>query len=264
MGGGARDPAFSACPAAGPRLPATRSGIATRPRSRSAATFTTTSRSSHLGEPRDGTQAERAGSWRSATSPARACRPRSSWPASARKCATWSAPGWRRQRSWRRSTAVSATARCGGRFVTMALVAIDPESHVLTVVKAGHPDPLVRRASGKIEPVGRAGAGPPLGVTPRSIYKPVAVDARAGRPGCPLYRRSHRVDGPRPRSRLGRERLIQVAAEAPQGARRPARPILAAVQDHATGRSQYDDITIVCLDARVWLKRLSHVFAARR
>ena len=111
----------------------------------------------------------------------------------------------------------------GGRFVTMALVAIDPESHVLTVVKAGHPDPLVRRASGAIEPVGRSGAGPPLGVTPRSVYKPVSVDARAGRPGRSLYRRSHRVDGSRSPAVWHGAVDSGGGARHPRARRRPAR-----------------------------------------
>jgi phosphoserine phosphatase RsbU/P len=135
----------------------------------------------------------------------------------------------------------------GGRFVTMALVSIDPVSHILTVVKAGHPDPLIRRASGVVEPVSRAGAGPPLGVTPRSIYKPVSV---ALEPGdlVVLYTDGVTESMDRERQPFGTERLIQVAADAAGGAAATGSAILAAVQDHAAGRSQYDDITVVCFE----------------
>jgi sigma-B regulation protein RsbU (phosphoserine phosphatase) len=135
----------------------------------------------------------------------------------------------------------------GGRFVTMALVAVDPESHVLTVVKAGHPEPLVRRASGAIEPVGREGAGPPLGVTPRSVYKPVAVRLAPGE-SVILYTDGVIESMDRERRPFGMEQLLEVAAKAPQGAAAAGEAILAAVRDHATDRSQYDDITIVCFE----------------
>jgi sigma-B regulation protein RsbU (phosphoserine phosphatase) len=134
-----------------------------------------------------------------------------------------------------------------GRFVTMAIVAIDPQSHVLTVVKAGHPDPLIRRASGEVEAVSRSGAGPPIGVTPRSVYKPVSVALEPGDLVI-LYTDGVTESMDRDRHPFGTERLMQVAAKAPKGAAAAGAAILAAVQDHASGRSQYDDITIVCFE----------------
>jgi serine phosphatase RsbU (regulator of sigma subunit)/pSer/pThr/pTyr-binding forkhead associated (FHA) protein len=135
----------------------------------------------------------------------------------------------------------------GGRFVTMALVFIDPESHVLTVVNAGHADPLVRRASGAVEPVERSGAGPPLGVTPRAVYKPVSV---ALAPGdlVVLYTDGVTDSMDRDRQPFGIERLKQATSAAPKGPAAVGEAILAAVQEHAAGRSQYDDITIVCFE----------------
>jgi len=68
----------------------------------------------------------------------------------------------------------------GGRFVTMAMTEIDPRSHQMEVVNAGHMDPLVRRASGAIESVGRSGAGLPLGVVGTTVYLPVTVALQPG------------------------------------------------------------------------------------
>ena len=68
----------------------------------------------------------------------------------------------------------------GGRFVTMAMVVIDALSNVMTVANAGHMDPLVRRASGTIEAVGRSGAGLPLGVSADAVYRPVSVPLEPG------------------------------------------------------------------------------------
>jgi len=135
----------------------------------------------------------------------------------------------------------------GGRFVTLNLVEIDAKSHRMTVVNAGHMDPLVRRASGTIEAVGRSGSGTPLGVAPRAVYSPVAVDLEPG-DLVVLYTdgvtESMNVD----REPFGVASLKQVLAGAPQGVAAVGEAILAAVRDHATGRSQFDDITIVCFE----------------
>jgi serine phosphatase RsbU (regulator of sigma subunit) len=138
-------------------------------------------------------------------------------------------------------------AGVGGRFVTMALAEIDPRSHHMTVANAGHPDPLVRRASGVVEGVGREGAGTPLGVTPRAVYRPVVV---ALEPGdlVVLYTDGVTESLDRDRQPFGVERLREVLAGAPEGVAAVGEGILAAVRDHAAGRSQSDDITIVCFE----------------
>ena len=135
----------------------------------------------------------------------------------------------------------------GGRFVTMAMTEIDPQSHQMTVVNAGHMDPLVRRASGAIEAVGRAGAATPLGVIGSAVYRPVAV---ALEPGdlVVLYTDGVTESMDRDRQPFGVERLTAVLGAAPQGVAAAGEAILAAVREHAVGRSQSDDITIVCFE----------------
>ena len=75
-----------------------------------------------------------------------------------------------------------------GRFLTMALLQLDVRSHELTVVNSGHVEPLIRRASGAIEPVRTKGAGPPLGVDPRAGLSARDHFSRAGRRCRPLHR----------------------------------------------------------------------------
>jgi serine phosphatase RsbU (regulator of sigma subunit)/pSer/pThr/pTyr-binding forkhead associated (FHA) protein len=137
----------------------------------------------------------------------------------------------------------------GGRFVTMALAAIDPGSHRMTVANAGHTDPLVRRASGAVEGVGRSGAGTPLGVTPLAVYRPVVVSLEPG-DLVVLYTDGVTDSIDRDRQPFGAERLREVLAGAPQGVAAVGEAILAAIRDHSTGRSQYDDITVVCFERR--------------
>jgi sigma-B regulation protein RsbU (phosphoserine phosphatase) len=133
----------------------------------------------------------------------------------------------------------------GGRFVTMAMTVIDPRSHEMTVVNAGHMDPLVRRASGAIEAVGRSGAGTPLGVIGSAVYRPVVV---ALEPGdlVVLYTDGVTESMDRDRQPFGVDRLTAVLRAAPPGVAAAGEAILAAVRDYSAGRSQFDDITIVC------------------
>jgi phosphoserine phosphatase RsbU/P len=135
----------------------------------------------------------------------------------------------------------------GGRFVTMAMTVIDPQSHQMMVVNAGHMDPLVRRASGTIEAVGRSGAGTPLGVIGSAVYRPVTV---ALEPGdlVVLYTDGVTESMDRNNQPFGVERLTDVLAAAPRGVAAVGEAILSAVREHAVGRSQSDDITIVCFE----------------
>jgi serine phosphatase RsbU (regulator of sigma subunit) len=135
----------------------------------------------------------------------------------------------------------------GGRFVTMALAEIDAGSHRTLVGNAGHVDPLVRRANREIESVSRVGAGPPLGVTLRASYQPAAVDLEPG-DLVVLYTDGVTESLDRDRQPFGVERLKQVIAAAPAGVAAVGESILAAVHEHAAGRSQHDDITIVCFE----------------
>lgn len=56
------------------------------------------------------------------------------------------------------------------RFVTGAALEIDGHAGTLTVANAGHVPGVLRRASGKVEIVGRA-SGPPLGILPDARYR---------------------------------------------------------------------------------------------
>ena len=50
------------------------------------------------------------------------------------------------------------------RFVTLAVLVVDPESHELELVNAGHPPPLYGSPDKSPTPLGADDAGPPLGV----------------------------------------------------------------------------------------------------
>ena len=66
------------------------------------------------------------------------------------------------------------------RFVTFLLAVIDPTTHTLTIVNAGHMPPILRRwKSGEVEQIGIEEAGPPLGFDAASefAFSTVTLDA---------------------------------------------------------------------------------------
>jgi sigma-B regulation protein RsbU (phosphoserine phosphatase) len=138
------------------------------------------------------------------------------------------------------------------RFVTLAAVLLDPTAHTLTVVNAGHPPPLLcRQTSGVFEEASpRAASGPPLGVLDAYDFEAHQITLEAGdsvvlfSDGVTDAEDAHG----HPLELKGLHAVLQQgnAQPAELGAR-----ILHAVQQHAGGRPQYDDITLVCLRRRM-------------
>ncbi len=58
-----------------------------------------------------------------------------------------------------------------GRFVTMVLVVLDPRTHELTILNAGHSSPLLRHPDGRVESLPRDHAGMILGVLEDTPYE---------------------------------------------------------------------------------------------
>jgi sigma-B regulation protein RsbU (phosphoserine phosphatase) len=115
----------------------------------------------------------------------------------------------------------------------------------LTVANAGQPFPLVRRSGGEIEAVGQAESGTPLGINGNEVYRPVTIGLE---PGDVVVLYSDGLPDARDRRDqvFGHQRLCEALTQAPQGVAAAGEAILAAVREHAKGRSQCDDITIVC------------------
>ncbi len=131
-----------------------------------------------------------------------------------------------------------------GRFVTLAISLIDPQTHELTVASAGHPPALLRRAGGRIDRVGDETAGMPLGVLREAEYSSSVATLE---PGDVVVLYSDGIEAMNPKSQtLSFGRLCGHLLEAPAGVAATGESLLAAVRDHAAGRPQFDDLTIVC------------------
>jgi serine phosphatase RsbU (regulator of sigma subunit)/pSer/pThr/pTyr-binding forkhead associated (FHA) protein len=133
------------------------------------------------------------------------------------------------------------------RFVTLAAIMLDQEAHTATMVNAGHPSPLVRRAATNAieEATPKDDTGLPIGVFDGYEYTACQVRLEPGdsvivfSDGVSEAMDVHdhqfsvkgicaALEGGAPSLRALGERLVR------------------AVKQHAAGRSQNDDITLVC------------------
>lgn len=135
------------------------------------------------------------------------------------------------------------------RFVTLAVVVLDPSQHQVTLVSAGHPSPqLVRKGGPDLQDVvPRATAGLPLGMVEGCTYETCQVVLQPGdnlilfSDGVPDALNARNV----PFAMTGLERVVQqvgAVSAAALGER-----IIKGVQKHAVNREPHDDITLVCL-----------------
>lgn len=132
-----------------------------------------------------------------------------------------------------------------GRFVTMVLAVLDTTTHRVTLANAGHVDPIIRRADGTIEEVGVDTAGVPLGILRDSAF--AAATLTLGRGDVLVLVSDGVIEAhDRNNSLFGMDKLRSVLTHAPRGAVRLGEAIAESVRAHASGRTQFDDITIVC------------------
>jgi serine phosphatase RsbU (regulator of sigma subunit) len=131
------------------------------------------------------------------------------------------------------------------RFATLVVAVLDPATHRLSLVNAGHMPPLLRTAAGDVEAIGVEATGLPVGVDPEQVYQATDVGFPAGATlVCYTDGISEALDhAQRP---YGIERLIRVVAAA-EAAGDAGRRILADVERHAAGQVRSDDICLVCL-----------------
>ncbi|WP_165229310.1 SpoIIE family protein phosphatase [Aquisphaera insulae] len=132
-----------------------------------------------------------------------------------------------------------------GRFVTLLIGIIDPERHELVLAVGGHPHALLRRSDGTYEDLAATGSGPPLGVFPEPVYKARTFTLERG--DVVVFYSDGVIDAmDHSNERFGAQRLESALVSAPPGVAGVGEAILSSVRDHFAGRSQFDDITIVC------------------
>jgi len=131
------------------------------------------------------------------------------------------------------------------RFVTMVVCVLDPAREELTVVNAGHMAPLLRAASGEVEPVATEEARLPLGVEESTEYP---QHTRRLAPGeCLALFTDGITEAMNGEGELyGQQRLLTCLRRAPAGVSTLGPAILGDVKSFVGDRSQSDDMCLVC------------------
>jgi phosphoserine phosphatase RsbU/P len=135
------------------------------------------------------------------------------------------------------------------RFVTLAVVVLDPVHHTVTMVSGGHPSPLLYRPSGAAleEVVSNEVAGMILGIMEGAAYESCQITLQ---PGESLLIFTDGVtdalDGNN--KQFGPNGIFTALAGTSRATPTQLVERLArAVQVHATGRDPFDDVTLVAL-----------------
>lgn len=131
-----------------------------------------------------------------------------------------------------------------GRFVTFLLIILDPKTHEMSMVNAGHMSPMIRRPDGTIDEFPDDSVGMPVGVMEDYPYE---VETRTIAPGETIVLFTDGVDeAMNPAGDLYTlERMREFIKNSRPDAEELGRALLADVRRHAAGRPQNDDITIM-------------------
>jgi phosphoserine phosphatase RsbU/P len=133
------------------------------------------------------------------------------------------------------------------RFVTLAVGLLDPALHQVTFINAGHLPPMIYRAATKKieEATSRDASGFPLGVADGIPYEAVTLDLLPG-DSVALFTDGVTEARDKQEGEFQLDRACQALLDGPATPTAMGQRLIAAVKQHALGRKQYDDITVVC------------------
>lgn len=132
------------------------------------------------------------------------------------------------------------------RFATLIVTVLDPASHTLTVVNAGHLPALLRLPDGTVKEVGMDGGGLPLGVDPAFVYGAVEAGISAGS-ALVMFTDGISEAMDQDGGLYGLARVGEVMSKPINSPTEVGRSVLADVERHAAGQVRSDDMCLVCL-----------------
>jgi serine phosphatase RsbU (regulator of sigma subunit) len=132
------------------------------------------------------------------------------------------------------------------RFATLVVAVLDPRTHHVTLVSAGHLPVFLRAADGGIRAYGSDLGCLPLGLDASHGYSACELDMA---PGSALVFYTDGISEAMDHEQrlYGLERLEKVMAGPATGAGDLGRRILADVERHAAGQVRSDDMCLVCI-----------------
>lgn len=139
----------------------------------------------------------------------------------------------------------------GDRFITFVLVVLDPATHQISIISAGHMSPIVRRAKERIveEPIQHETTGLVLGIDELAEYKMVTTSLEPG-DAVVLYSDGINEAMNAEESMYTIPRLREKVCGAELSAIELGECLVKDVTDYAAGHQQSDDMTLVCFSRR--------------
>jgi serine phosphatase RsbU (regulator of sigma subunit) len=132
------------------------------------------------------------------------------------------------------------------RFVTMVMLVLDPRTHRVTIVNAGHMPPLRRHADGTVEDLGTASSGMPLGIVPGNQYGETTISLAPGE-SLTMYTDGVQDAENEEGERYEVDRILGHVRDRGSCVRTLGRTLIDDVQRFMGDRPQVDDICLVCL-----------------
>jgi serine phosphatase RsbU (regulator of sigma subunit) len=133
----------------------------------------------------------------------------------------------------------------GHRFITLGITVLDPRTHTLTIVNAGHLPPLLRKKIGTVHPAGTQASGLPLGIQHDTVYSQAQVQIE---PGDTIVMATDGVtESMNPNHEIyGTARLMALLKKGAPQAEVLGEAIVTAIESFAAGHPQRDDVCLIC------------------
>lgn len=132
----------------------------------------------------------------------------------------------------------------GHRFITCLVMVIDPRTHELTLVNAGHLSPLRRMPNGKVEPIGIRESGMPMGIVPDQKFQQSKFELVPGESW--LVFTDGVTEAMRSQQEIyGNKRLTDFVKSGPERIDDLIKAVVEDVEEFVEGRPQTDDICLV-------------------
>lgn len=132
------------------------------------------------------------------------------------------------------------------RFVTMAVVVLDPATHAVTILNAGHFAPLLRRASGIVEGIGEEQKGVPLGILRDEVYQTTSLELAPG-DSLIMFTDGFTDAESSQGERYEKLRLLEQVKAAAPNLVELGEQIVGHVREFMGAHPQYDDMCMTCL-----------------
>lgn len=134
------------------------------------------------------------------------------------------------------------------RFVTMLLMVLDSEKHVLRLANAGHPRPLLRRGDGRIEEIDDGNVAMPLSITTEPAFAPATTEIALDQAAAVLAFTDGLTEAVDEHGSLyGSQRVRDRFAAGAGDAATLGRLLLEDLRTFAAAGARRDDTTLVCL-----------------